>query len=67
MSGAGHFFSTDHVAVYLTTRSLVEDQTLAIKPIHNTVLGPDGRFYGVFGLGQSIVSMPLYLGGRVVE
>ena len=67
MSGADHFFSTDHVAVYLTTRSLVEDQPLAIKPIHDTVLGLDGRSYGVFGLGQSIVSMPLYLGGRVVE
>lgn len=66
-SGAGHFFSTDHVSVYLTTQSLVENFDLAIKPIHDTAIGPDGRSYGVFGLGQSILSIPLYLAGRLVE
>ena len=67
MSGAGHFFSTDHVSVYLTTQSLVENHTLAIKPIHDTVIGPDGQAYSVFGLGQSLASIPLYLIGRAVD
>ncbi len=67
MSGSGHFSSTDHVSVYLTTQSLIEDGDLAIKPINNTERGPDGRFYGVFGLGQSVASIPLYLLGRTAE
>jgi hypothetical protein len=67
MSGSGHFWSTDHVAVYLTTQSLVENHNLAIKPINNTVIGPDGRAYAVFGLGQSILSIPFYLLGTFVD
>lgn len=63
----GHFASTDHVSVYLTTQSLVEDRDLSIKPIHDTAVGAGGQSYGVFGLGQSIVSIPLYLLGRLVE
>ncbi len=35
----GHFFSTDEVAVYLTTQSLATHHSLAIKPIFNTVAG----------------------------
>jgi hypothetical protein len=66
-SGAGHFFSTDHVSVYLTTQSLVEHFDLAIKPIADTAVGADGRSYGVFGIGQSLLSIPLYLVGRLVE
>lgn len=67
MSGSGHFSSTDHVSVYLTTQSLVEQGNLAIKPINDTLRGPDGRYYGVFGLGQSIASIPLYVLGRAAD
>ncbi len=67
MSSSGHFSSTDHVSVYLTTQSLIEHGNLAIKPINDTMRGPDGRFYGVFGLGQSVASIPLYLLGRTAE
>ena len=49
MSSSGHFSSTDHVSVYLTTQSLIEHGNLAIKPINDTMRGPDGRFYGVDG------------------
>ncbi len=35
----GHFYSTDQIAIYLTTQSLVQHHSLAIKAIHNTVLG----------------------------
>jgi hypothetical protein len=67
MSSSGHFFSTDQVAVYLTTKSLVEDHSLAIKPMNDTFVGADGRAYGVYGLGQSILSIPLYLVGSLVD
>jgi hypothetical protein len=64
---AGHFFSTDHVAVYLTTQSLVERHELAIQPINDAVQGPDGKYYASFGIGQSLAEIPLYLLGRWVE
>jgi hypothetical protein len=66
-STAGHFWSTDHVSVYMTTRSLVERGSLAIEHINDTLQGPDGSYYGVFGLGQSLVTIPLYLLGRAVD
>jgi hypothetical protein len=40
---------------------------MAIKPIADTVVGADGRSYGAFGVGQSVLSIPLYLVGRLVE
>jgi hypothetical protein len=66
-STAGHFFSTDHVAVYLTTESLVERGDLAIKPLRDTVPSPGGGAYSQFGIGQSLLSIPLYLLGTTVE
>ncbi len=67
MTGPGHFYSTDHVAVYLTTQSMVEDHSLAIKPIARTVVGPDGKAYGRYGLLQSVVSIPLYMIGTAAD
>jgi hypothetical protein len=66
-SAAGHFFSTDHVAIYMTAQSLVENHSLAIQPINDTVAGPDGQYYSVFGLGQSLFVVPLYLLGILVD
>jgi hypothetical protein len=64
---AGHFFSTDHIAVYRTTQSIVERHTLAIAPINDEVKGVDGKYYSVFGLGQSLAAIPLYLVGAFVD
>jgi hypothetical protein len=66
-SGPGHFISSDHVAVYQTAQSLVERHNLAIKPINDTIRGSDGRYYDVFGIGQSIAVIPLYLIGKLVD
>jgi hypothetical protein len=63
----GHFRTTDEVAVYLTTQSLEERQSLAIKPINDAVIRPDGTAYSVYGVGQAVLSLPLYLAGRLVE
>ncbi|GEM_PF-180243 len=67
LTAAGHFFSTDHVATYFTAQSLVEHGTLAIRPILDTVRGVDGRYYATFGIGQSLVSIPLYVLGSAVD
>ncbi len=68
MSGAGHFFSTDHVAVYLVTESLLERGELALPgPMNDSLQGPDGKHYSMFGVGQSLVAMPLYILGKTVD
>ena len=67
VTGPGHFYSTDHIAVYLTTQSLVEDHSLAIKPIARAVVGRDGKTYGRYGLLQSVVSIPLYEIGTSID
>ena len=67
VTGPGHFYSTDHIAVYLTTQSIVEDHSLAIKPIARTVVGRGGKTYGRYGLLQSVVSIPLYVFGTTVD
>ena len=67
VSAAGHFFSTDHIGVYLTAQSLVERHSLAIKPINDAARGRDGQYYGAFGLGQSLAVLPLSLRERAQE
>lgn len=63
----GHFWSTDFVAIYLTTQSMVERGSLAIKHILNTSQGVGGEYYSGYGIGQSIAAIPFYLIGRFVE
>jgi hypothetical protein len=68
LTGAsGHFYSTDHVAVYLTTQSIVEDGDLSIRPILNTTKGRDGASFAGYGVGQSLLAVPLYVVGRTVD
>ncbi|MFN8484574.1 MAG: phospholipid carrier-dependent glycosyltransferase [Anaerolineae bacterium] len=66
LSASGHFFSVDHVHVYLTTQSLVERGSLAIKPLGNSVPAPGGLAYSPYVPAQSLLSIPLYLLGRFV-
>ena len=52
LSSAGHFFATDEIAVYLTTQSLVERHSLAIKPIQDAttkLLTPPSAIVGTSG------------------
>lgn len=63
----GYLISTDAVAVYQVAQSLVEDHDLSIQPINNAILGPDGQYHSVFGIAQSVLSIPLYKLGTLVE
>jgi hypothetical protein len=67
VSGAGHFFSTDHISVYQTTVSLVERGSLAIPHILDTVRGQNDNYYSPFGVGQSLALIPWYLVGKFVD
>lgn len=63
----GHFFSTDEVSVYHQTRSLWERGDLSVEPILNTVPGRGGHAYAPYGVGQSILALPLYGLGKGVK
>ena len=67
VGASGHFYSTDHVAVYLTTQSIVDDHDLSIKPIHDTARGRDGASFSVFGIGQPLLAAPFYVAGSAVD
>ena len=67
LTAGGHFFSTDHIAVYLTTEDLIDHHSLSIKHIYNAVPGLHGQYYSAYGLGQSLVDIPLYLIGKGVD
>jgi hypothetical protein len=68
LAGAsGHFYSPDHVAVYLTTRSMVEDRDLSITPTLITSEGRNGNTFAPYGIGQSLLAVPLYVAGRTVD
>ncbi len=65
ITASGHFYSTDHVQVYWTTRSLVEDKSLAIPPIIGTSINND-KHYSTSEPAQALASAPLYVLGRAV-
>lgn len=64
----GRLASSDELAVYLTTESLVERGELAISPdlVKNGIYGRDGKFYYGVGIAQPALSIPLYIGGKIV-
>ncbi len=72
--GPGHFNATDHVGVYMTVRNIVEFHSLGQEsystrdgylPIY--FQGKNGRWYGKYGIGQSILSIPFYILGKYGE
>jgi hypothetical protein len=61
----GHIYSPDEEIMYRTTESLVQFRGFAIEPIKPggdrfTDRGWDGKYYGHYGLGQSLLAVPLY-------
>jgi len=65
-SAGGSLTTSDAVATYELTRSLVERGAVDISPEilgKESYKGPDGRAYSPFGLGQSLWAVPFYVGG----
>jgi hypothetical protein len=63
----GHFWTTDEVAVFQQTRSLWEHADIDTAPLPNTYPGRGGRYYAVYGPGQSALAMPLYGIGKAAR
>jgi len=67
LSHGGHFYSADSMLVHLTGLHLVELQRLDIGEAWGAVQGPDGRRFGRYGLGLSILQAPLAWLGKQVD
>ena len=65
LTSGGRIVSSDGNTMFLLTRSIVEEQTIAI-PYGNGYEGADGRLYPKAGIGQAILSVPFYIVGRAV-
>ncbi|UCF78327.1 MAG: hypothetical protein JSW03_09515 [Candidatus Eiseniibacteriota bacterium] len=65
LTSGGRIVSSDGNTMYLLTRSIVEEKTVAI-PYGNGYPGVDGRLYPKAGIGQAILAAPFYVVGRAV-
>jgi hypothetical protein len=65
LTSGGRIVSSDGNTMYLLTRSIVEEQSVAI-PYGNGYTGVDGRLYPKAGIGQALLSAPFYIVGREV-
>jgi hypothetical protein len=61
LTSAGRFNSTDGRDVYNTAQSLLLRHSLDIPPDIGTFIGRGGAFYAKYGIGQSLVEIPLAL------
>lgn len=70
LSTGGHMYSVDDEVRFQTTRSLVHlDPSIDLDIPEFSQLyreRPDGGYATVYGLGQSVVSVPFYLAGRAL-
>ncbi len=57
---------SDGRSVFAVTAALVDRHAVDVQPPELGVPGLDGRYYSKFGLGQSLVAVPLYLAGRAI-
>ncbi|MDD5528779.1 MAG: glycosyltransferase family 39 protein [bacterium] len=63
----GHIYTSDTVARYEVTKSIVEDGKFSIpreRCQDLVVPGVDGQYYAFAGIGQSILFIPLYWAGK---
>ena len=66
-TAAGHIYTIDGYLNYTVTRSLATRGALDIPRHMMTVEGRDGRSYSKLGVAQSLVSLPLFWTGSLVE
>jgi hypothetical protein len=58
---------SDEVGVYQQTAGLARRGDLSMPPIIHTYAGRDGRLYSHFAVGQSVLALPFYALGSVIE
>lgn len=64
---AGHIYTIDGYLNYAVTKAIGERGSLEVPRFMMTVEGKDGRHYSKLGVGQSLVSLPLFWIGSAVE
>ncbi|MFH1219674.1 MAG: hypothetical protein V1694_04400 [Candidatus Eisenbacteria bacterium] len=64
---AGHIYTVDSYLTYNVTQAIARHGTLAIPKFMMTVEGKDRRQYSKLGIGENLVSLPLYWIGSLVE
>jgi hypothetical protein len=58
----------DDVSMFLVTESMVERGNSSVPADSpGAALGVDGRYYSKYGIGQSVLAIPLFLFGRSLE
>jgi Dolichyl-phosphate-mannose-protein mannosyltransferase len=63
---SGRVISGDGETMYLTTKALVTQHTLAIPPRPESAQGLDGRWYSKYGLGQTAAQLPFFVTGHLM-
>ncbi len=66
LTAAGRLTSLDGIAMYRTAHQLVVAGQVAVPPSPEAPAGRDGRHYAKYGLGQSLVELPLVLLGHTL-
>jgi len=67
LTAGGSLTSSDSVTTFALTASLVDRQSIALPDAHgpfDASVGPDGRPYSRYGIGQSLYDIPFYLAGK---
>ena len=72
LTAGGHLYSPDEEIMFRTTEALASRATLAIEPIgapdgstFASAAGKDGREYAQYGVGNSLLAMPLFAVGKL--
>ncbi len=63
---AGRVVSGDGETMFQTTRAVVERGELSIDQRPEAAVGRGGRYFGKYGVGQSVVQAPFVVAGRVI-
>lgn len=66
LSHGGHFYAVDNYTVYLSAEALLEGRLDIPKGI-GTVVGSEGRNYGMYPIGVSLLQMPLVSIGEIAD
>ena len=66
LTHGGHFYSIDNYTVYETARAL-STGSLAIGPGLASARGRGGKYYGVYGVGLSLLEEPFIFAGSLAD
>jgi hypothetical protein len=69
---SGHLYSPDEEIMFRTSESIAQVKGFIIDPIQEggdrfTDVGKEGKFFGHYGLGQSLLAVPFYWAGNLIS